>query len=191
MKLLFVNACIRGKEISSTYRLCREFIDRLGIDCEEIELAKAGILPLNAERLSFRDKLIEKRDFKNSFFDMANSFAKADIIVIGAPFWDFSFPSLLKVYTENICINGITFEYTENGVPYGLCRAKKLVYISTAGGFMQNEGGLEYFKELNALFGIKDLYGISAQGLDIYGADREKIIHKALERCDELADKIK
>lgn len=45
-------------------------------------------------------------------FKYAHEFANADLIVIAAPFWDLSIPALLKVYIENIAVDGITFEYS-------------------------------------------------------------------------------
>ena len=62
---------------------------------------------------------------------------KADIIVIAAPYWDLSFPAQLKDYIERVNAVGVTFDYDQEGIPYGLCRAKKLVYITTAGGNIQ------------------------------------------------------
>ena len=44
------------------------------------------------------------------------------------------FPALLKQYLEQISVVGITFKYSENGVPVGLCRADRLFYVTTAGG---------------------------------------------------------
>ena len=60
--------------------------------------------------------------------------AQADLVVIAAPDWDMTFPAALKIYLEWTCTLGITFHYTRTGVQEGLCRAKELVYITTAGG---------------------------------------------------------
>ena len=49
-----------------------------------------------------------------------------DIIVIGAPFWDLSFPAILKIFIENIYVTGLVTKFGENGKPVGLCKAKKL-----------------------------------------------------------------
>ena len=59
-------------------------------------------------------------------FELARQFAAADQIVIAAPYWDLSFPAALKQYFEQINVLGITFAYTPEGVPKGLCRARKL-----------------------------------------------------------------
>ena len=76
---------------------------------------------------------------------------------------------------------GITFEYTPEGFPRGLCRAKKLYYVMTAGGtYVPEEFGYGYVKALaQNFYGIQDVELIKAVGLDIIGADVNKIIGEA------------
>ena len=103
---------------------------------------------------------------------------RADTIVIAAPYWDLAFPAVLKAYLENICVCGVTFKYSEEGIPVGLCKAKKLYYITTSVGYIgQYNMGYDYIKALCKLyFGITDTECISAEGLDIFGNDTEKIL---------------
>ena len=111
-------------------------------------------------------------------------FASADTIVIAAPYWDLSFPATLKQYFEQINVIGVTFCYTEDGIPVGLCKARKLYYVMTAGGvFIPEEFGFGYVKALaERFYGIKECELIKAVGLDIVGADVEGILRKtALE----------
>ena len=116
-------------------------------------------------------------------FELARQFAEADTIVIAAPYWDFSFPVVLKQYFEQINILGITFRYTPAGVPEGLCRAQNLTYITTAGGnIVPEEYGFGYVRALaQNFYGIPNVRLIKATGLDIIGADVEAII-KAVEK---------
>ncbi|MCQ2754561.1 MAG: NAD(P)H-dependent oxidoreductase [bacterium] len=185
-KILYINACVR--EDSRTNILAKYLLDKLDGDIEEIKLTNTNITPLTAETLKKRDEFIYKNDFTSSVFDYAKQFKKADIIVISAPYWDFSFPALLKTYFENINVLGITFEYTKEGFPKGLCNAKKLFYITTSGGpIVSDEFGYGYVKALsNTLYGIKNVEYINAQGLDIYGADIDKILKTAKEDIDKL-----
>lgn len=79
------------------------------------------------------ESLLKDGKFDDPMFRYAKQFANADEIVVAAPFWDLSFPAKLKIYLEQIAVAGITFRYT-NGRPTGLCKAKKLTYITTSGG---------------------------------------------------------
>ena len=103
------------------------------------------------------------------------------MIVIAAPYWDLMFPAVLKTYLENITVTGITFRYSEEGRPQSLCRAKALYYVTTAGGFIgQNDFGFSYVKALaQNFFGITDVHRYAAEGLDILGADVDRIMGKA------------
>ena len=95
-----------------------------------------------------------------------------------APYWDLSFPAALKQYLELVNVVGITFGYSENGMPFGLCRAKRLFYVSTAGGhYVPPTFGFDYVKALaQNFYGIMDVRHIEAAGLDIAGADVEAIM---------------
>ena len=112
----------------------------------------------------------------SDLYDLVKEFASADEIVIAAPFWDFSFPAMLKVYLEHICVNKVAFKYVD-GRPVGLCRAKRLSYFVTAGGFIGENSSLEkYLVELCGLLGIPEAKLYKAEGLDIYGNDVEEIL---------------
>ena len=92
---------------------------------------------------------------------------------MAAPLWDLSFPAILKQYLEQVTVPGVTFRYTPEGVPEGLCRAERLIYITTAGGDYFPEGfGYGYVKALaQSFYGIRKVGLIKATGLDIEGAD--------------------
>jgi FMN-dependent NADH-azoreductase len=180
-KILFINACVRPE--SRTAELSRHLLDRLDGEITEVNLYKEGLLPLC-------NKGIEKRalhDISGREFEYAKQFSKADSIVIGAPFWDLSFPAALKLYFENVTVSGITFEYSEKGRPVGKCRAKKLYYITTSGGYIGNNNfGFDYVKALaENFFGINDISFYSAEGLDIFGADIKGIMDEAKKKINK------
>ena len=174
--ILFINACVRKE--SRTKRLANYLLNKFNDKIKEINLEKESIPPLNNETLDFRTKLVESKDFDNQMFDYAKDFANADIIVIAAPFWDLSFPASLKCYIEAINVLGITFEYSSDGIPQGLCKAKKLYYITTSGGKIFNsEFGFGYIKSLcENFYGINDVVHVKAEELDIVGSDVEHIL---------------
>lgn len=181
--ILFINACVRRD--SRTKELADIVLKNLQGTITEVNLEKENLQPLNLERLNYRSDLIEKRDFNNPIFDKARQFATADTIVIAAPFWDFSFPATLKIYVENINVVGLLFRYTQTGAVEGLCKAKKVFYITTAGGpILNSDFGYGYIKYLcNNFYGIKDTCLIKAEGLDIVGADISAIMQKAKQEA--------
>ena len=181
MKLLYINACVRKE--SRTNRIAVELIARIAGEDEvqEVRLDSAGFLPLNEERLNKRTELINDGKFDDPMFDHARQFAAADTVVIAAPYWDGSFPSLLKIYIENIYVTGIVSKYGDDGRPCGMCRAKKLYYVTTAGGPYVQDFSYSYIRDLAVnFFGISDTELIKAEMLDVQGYDAEAIVEKVI-----------
>ena len=193
MKILYIDASVRPD--SRTKRLAHHFfkgIEELNANVKELYLSNECIPPLNRESLEHRTRLCEEQNFDEPIFHYAKEYATTDMIVIAAPYWDLSFPATLKTYIEAINVVGLTFTYNDDGHPVGLCNAKKLVYITTAGGkIISDEFGYGYIKELAHKFhGIKDIEYIKAEELDIIGADVEDIIKKAEKKIDKLSQDI-
>ena len=177
--VLYVNACPRKE--SRTRELAEKLLLKLNKPYEELRLADYPFPAVDGEYLGERDRLCLAGSFQAPMFILARQFSEAEIIVIAAPFWDLSFPAMLKQYLEQINVAGITFKYTEEGVPVGLCRADKLFYVTTAGGFyVPEEYGFGYVKALaQNYYGIQDVRQISAVGLDIRGADVDALMKAA------------
>ncbi len=184
MTTLFVNAC--AWEHSRTHALCDEYLNDID-QVETVNLFDLDLKPLNWTRLTEREELQRDEDWGDSMFDLAKQFAAADEIVIGAPYWDISFPAILKVYIELVTVNGITFHYTEEGMPEGLCRAKRLIYISTAGGPSSKANfGYEYLAGIARLYGIPETHQIAAEMLDVVGMDVDAIMNEAKDAIHQL-----
>ena len=117
-------------------------------------------------------------------FSLAKQFARADCIVMAAPYWDLSFPASLKQYIEQINVLGITFTYSSEGIPQGLCKARRLYYVTSAGGnYVPLEYGFGYVKALaQNFYGIRDVQLIKATGLDLEGADADGIVEECMEK---------
>ncbi len=180
MKILFINACVR--EQSRTKRLADCLLSKLQGEIEEARLPETAFPVFDEEFLQKREQLITAGDFEDDLFKLAHQFAGADLIVIAAPYWDLSFPAALKQYFEQINVVGITFMYTPEGFPKGLCKAKKMYYITTAGGmYVPEEFGFGYVKALaQNFYGIEDVEEVRAVGLDIDGADAEEIMQECI-----------
>ena len=178
--ILFINACVRKE--SRTRRLADALLSKWTEPVTEICVGEIEFPATNEEYLSRRDQLIAEKAFSDPMFHLANQFAAADRIVIAAPYWDLSFPAALKQYFEHINVVGITFCYTPEGIPQGLCRAKELYYVTTAGGnYVPEEYGFGYVKALaQGYYGIASVQQIQAVGLDLYGADPEGILKESM-----------
>lgn len=177
--ILFINACVRRH--SRTKRLADRLLAKLDRPYEEVRLHTIRFPVVDEGFLEKRDRLIREGSFNDPSFDLARQFAEAEDIVIAAPLWDHSFPASLKQYFEQITVTGITFRYTDDGMPEGLCKAGSLTYITTAGGhFLPEVYGFGYVEALaKGFYGIRNVRLIKAAGLDIEGADVEAIMHEA------------
>ena len=181
--VLFVNGCVREK--SRTLELAHAVLGKLSDSVEEICLYPNGPEGLTRETLSIRDELLKKEDYNAPMFQYANQFAAADTIVVAAPYWDLAFPAKVRAYFEEITVSGITFKYGADGIPQGLCKAKRLIYVTTAGGPIFQNFGYDYVKALaNGFYGISDVVLVKAEGLDVWGANPAEILEQA--KCNVI-----
>ena len=180
--VLLINACVRRG--SRTKKLADALLSRMKGPIEEVRLEEIRFPVVNEAFLSRRDRLISEDNFRDPLFGLARQFAEADEIVIAAPFWDLSFPASLKQYFEQINVIGITFRYTPQGMPEGLCKAERLTYVTTAGGaYFPEEYGFGYVEALaRNFYGIRDVRLLKATGLDLIGADAETILGTAFSK---------
>ena len=194
--LLFVDACLRGPEESRTHRLSAALIAALqredpSLLVETADLAALSLSPMTREDLAWRDALTPAQMETDPRCSEARRFAGADLIVIGAPYWDLSFPAALKTYLEHVCINRIAFRYAEDGTPIGLCRANQMAYVTTSGGYLEGANfGYEYLCGLNRMFGIGKTHLLACEGLDIRGCDEEALMQEALNRVPLLCQSL-
>lgn len=185
MTALFINCCVR--EESRTRRLAEYYLQKIKDDVMEIDPIREGLYGLDREMLKIRDQALAEKNFAHPVLKYAVQFAAADQIVIAAPYWDLSFPAALKNYIERINCVGLTFDYDEQGQPYGMCRAHKLTYITTAGGMIISDDlGYGYIKALcDSFYGIPETEYYRAEGLDLPDADIEGILSAVMKEMDQ------
>ncbi|SFX65250.1 FMN-dependent NADH-azoreductase [Marinospirillum alkaliphilum] len=117
----------------------------------------------------------------------------ADVLVIGAPLYNFSIPSQLKAWVDRIAQAGRTFRYTENG-PEGLLKGKRVVIASARGGVYSTgpatamEHQESYLKTLLGFIGITDITIIRAEGVNMGDEKRAQAINAADVEIAELAE---
>ncbi|MBR6584071.1 MAG: NAD(P)H-dependent oxidoreductase [Firmicutes bacterium] len=196
MKVLFVNACMRGEK-SRTLELCRDYLEKLQAaypqaEIEEVDLTTLDIQVQDGAFIERRDAFLRAGDFSDEMFDLAKQLIAADHVVIGAPYWDLSFPAKLKMYLERCSVDKLTFIYDDQGVPHGQCRAKALTYITTAGGYIGDMNfGFDYVKGLcSMLFGIREFHFAAADGIDIIGVDVAARMAEAKSKFTEILREI-
>lgn len=109
---------------------------------------------------------------------------EADIIVIGAAFYNFGIHSTLKAWIDHIARVNVTFRFTESG-PEGLVHGKK-VYIAVASGGIYSEGVMQpydfagpYLKAILGFLGITDVTIFRVEGTEIPGI-KEHTLEKAI-----------
>ncbi|WP_026525122.1 NAD(P)H-dependent oxidoreductase [Butyrivibrio sp. MB2005] len=177
--ILFVNACVRKQ--SRTLILAKQLLSTLKGEVKEIRLEDVDFPVVDEEFINHREDLKNAGKYDDPMFSLGRDFAAADTIVIAAPYYDLSFPAMLKQFFEQINVLGLTFTYSETGIPTGLCKADKLYYVTTAGGpILSDELGFGYVKALaNNFYGIDEVYQIKAEGLDVVGADVDAILGAA------------
>ncbi len=182
--VLFVNACVRPD--SRTLKLAKRVLSHLDGQVTEFNLEQAGLLPLTRETLAKRDALLAAGDRTDPMLAPALAFAAADEIVLAAPYWDLSFPASVKPWIEHINCVGLSFAYGSDDMPYGLCKAKRLFYVMTAGGpILPPNEGFAYLETLcKTFYGIPECKLFSAECLDIRGADVEAIMKTANAEID-------
>jgi FMN-dependent NADH-azoreductase len=102
-----------------------------------------------------------------------DEFLAADVVVVGAPMYNFAIPSQLKAWIDRLAVAGVTFRYTESG-SVGLAGGKKVIIASSRGGFYGPGSSLEaldhqeaYLRAVFGFFGITDVAVVRAEGVAI------------------------
>ena len=175
--LIVIDACVRQSD-SRTLRIAEPVIEALAqrYKITRYDLPELDIVPLNPGLFKERGQ----GEIPAWAKEAASAIAKADRILIAAPFWDMSFPAVLKCFFEQTSLFDITF--TDNGKTcVGLCKAPKVLFITTRGMDISTGSALEqatpYIKALSRLWNLGPLTTIAAQNMDYSTEDEidEKI----------------
>ena len=191
-KLLVIDCTMR--ENSRTRRMLESFLKGVNTDrfaIEIIKLPELGLKPLDGDMAEHRALLLKARKTDDPMFDLAKQFVSADVLVFAAPYWDMSFPAMLKIYIENICVEGITFTVTETGFA-GLAKADTAIFLTARGGFTatgsMDDQATPYLNAVGRLLGYGDVTAVSAHGQDIDGFDSESVLKEACAQAQKLAE---
>ncbi|MAY62450.1 MAG: FMN-dependent NADH-azoreductase [Rhizobiales bacterium] len=119
----------------------------------------------------------------------------ADIVVLGAPMYNFGIPSTLKAWFDHLLRAGVTFRYTEAG-PEGLLKGKRAIVVLSRGGFY-SEGPLQvldaqepHLRALLGFVGITDVTYVRAEKLAISPEERESSIAHATTEVEAVVNQV-
>lgn len=195
MKLLHVDSSINGaasvsRQLSSM--AVEQWIqNHPDTEVEYLDLAVNTPPHFTADSLGIRrpnDNPSEAEQRENALAEaLVSQFLAADVIVVGAPLYNFSIPSQLKAWIDRLAQAGRTFRYTANG-PEGLAKGKTVIAILSRGGiYSTSEAGQAmehqetYLKTIFGFFGITDIRVVRAEGTDLGGDSRATALQTATE----------
>jgi FMN-dependent NADH-azoreductase len=126
---------------------------------------------------------------------LVRQFLAADVLVIGAPFYNFSIPTQLKAWIDRLAQPGRTFQYTANG-PEGLAKGKTVIVVSSRGGvYSTSDAGRamehqeSYLQTVMGFFGITDVRFVRAEGVGMGEAAKASALSTAQAHIDEAANR--
>ncbi len=201
MKLLHVDASILGQN-SVSRQLSAAIVQRQreahpGIEVRYTDLGAEPIGHLTGAHLAAAQGATPESP--SLLEDLARGgraledFLAADIVVVGAPMYNFSVSSQLKAWIDRIAVAGRTFRYTEKG-PEGLAGAKKVIIASSRGGFYGPQSPASfldhqesYLRGILGFLGITDLTFVRAEGLNVSADQRQAAIEAATAEVARLA----
>lgn len=193
MKLLHLDASSLGQH-SVSRELSAAIVRQLA---QEIPALEISYRDLTAQPLPHWTPMVDAESLAAELGQqIMEEFQAADIIVIGAPMYNFSVPSQLKAWIDRVVVAGQTFRYTENG-PQGLAGGKRVIVASSRGGvytsgpaasfdFQEN-----YLRAVLGFIGITDLEFIRAEGVNLSAEHKVTAIASARESIGSLATKAK
>ena len=172
-------------ENGASSTLARAFIDTLrqrapGLEVRHHDLGRDPVPHLDAARLTAigtpaGERTPEQQAIAAQADALIAELQAADLLVLGAPMYNFAIPTQLKAWFDHVARAGTTFRYTENG-PEGLLRGKRAVVFASRGGVHRDRDTdtvVPYLRTMLGFVSIDDLEIVYAEGLNMGDAQRE------------------
>jgi FMN-dependent NADH-azoreductase len=200
MKLLHIDSSVLGPN-SVSRQVSAAIVDRLqkatpNLNVTYRDLATTPLAHLSGSHLAAAQGAVPEAVALQQ--DLAagqtvlDEFLAADIVVIGAPMYNFTIPSQLKAWIDRILVAGKTFKYSAQGAE-GLAGNKRLIIAIARGGFYgagtpsaAAEHHETYLRSVFSLIGIANPEIIIAEGVQIGPEQREKALEGALTAATNL-----
>ena len=201
MNLLHVDSSITGEQ-SVTRKLSASIVAKLtgespGLTVVRRDLAAEPLPVLDSAnlagiRVTPEAQPPEHKEEERTEQVVMREFLAADIVVVGAPMYNFSVPAQLKTWVDYLAVAGKTFQYTAQG-PVGLIHGKRVVIASSRGGLYGPGGPFEafehqtsYMRAIFGFFGITDITVIQAEGLAMGPDKAQAAVAGAMEEITQL-----
>lgn len=192
-KVLYIKANPKSDNDSFTFKISETFVEEYKKSNPEDEIIILDLYKEDVKPLSSKDLGDIFSTDDNPMKKYANGFAEADKYIIAAPFWNLSFPGILKDYIDRIVVAGITFKYTEEG-PIGLLKNKKAVHIVARGGkytvppYNAYEMGDKYLRTILGFLGVNKVETIPLEMTSVLkGQDLDNAVNNTMMKAKEVA----
>lgn len=199
MKLLHLDSSVLGPH-SVSRQVSAAIVDRLrqatpALDITYRDLTQTPLAHLSGSHLAAAQGAPAPAELGPDLAASATAldeFLAADIVVIGAPMYNFTIPSQLKAWIDRILVAGKTFKYDANG-PQGLAGGKRVIVAISRGGYYGADSpaaALEHLESyLRGVFGFMGITSpefITADGIQVGPEHREKSLASALQAATSL-----
>jgi len=185
MKLLHLDSSIQG-DGSASQALSAAIVARLQALDPSLQVTRRDLASEPLPHITFSG-------FSTPLAEaVLEEFLAADIVVLGAPMYNFGIPTQLKAWFDHIVVAGQTFSYGPDGV-VGLAAGKRVFVAQSRGGIYApdtpaapNEHAESHLRSLLAFIGITDVQFIVAEGLALGADHRDASLARARQRVDDL-----
>jgi len=199
MKLLHIDSSVLGVN-SVSRQVSAAIVDRLvkaapGLEVTYRDLAQTPLAHLSGAHLAAAQGAAPDAALAPDLAAgqaVLEEFLATDIVVIGAPMYNFSIPSQLKAWIDRIAVAGKTFKYSAAGVE-GLAGGKRVILALSRGNFYGAgapnavyEHAETYLRGLFGFIGVTDIEVIVAEGIGAGPEHREKALASALQAATDL-----
>jgi len=199
MKLLHIDSSVLGPH-SVSRQVSAAIVDRLrkarpGLEIVYRDLATTPLAHLSGPHLAAAQGAASDAALQQDLAAgqaVLDEFLAADIVVLGAPMYNFAIPSQLKAWIDRVVVAGKTFKYSEQGVE-GLAGNKRVIIAVSRGGYYgagspaaAGEYVETYLRWVFGFIGVTNLEFISADGVQVGPEHREKALAGALQAATNL-----
>ncbi|MCR8849730.1 FMN-dependent NADH-azoreductase [Rossellomorea sp. SC111] len=206
-KVLYITAHPHDDTQSYSMAVAKAFMDTYkevnkGDEVIHLDLYREHIPHIDADVFSgwgklqsgkgFEELSMEEQKKVNRLTELSDQFIGADKYVFVTPFWNFSFPPVMKAYIDSVAVAGKSFKYTEHG-PVGLLTDKKAIHIQARGGIYSEgpaagmEMGHRYLSLIMQFFGVPSFEGVFVEGHAAMPDKAQEIKEDAIARAKDAA----